>query len=84
MANVKGKEVSDGSHNVVYRAAVGSEIANLTVQSVSTGENVKYKIAGVGELANAIVTISGGSVSIELVDDVGNILTDDLGNTLII
>jgi hypothetical protein len=62
--NVLGKEVSDGSHNVVYKEVGPGEIANLTVLSVSTGENVKYKLAGVGELANAIVSISGGGVSL--------------------
>jgi len=64
MANVLGKEVSDGSHNVVYKEVGAGEIANLTVLTVSTGENVRYKLAGVGELANAIVTISGGGVSL--------------------
>lgn len=62
MPNVKGKQVSDGSHNVVYREAVGSEIANLTVDVVEVGENVRFKIAGVGEIANALIEMVGFGV----------------------
>lgn len=57
MANVKGREVSDGSENVIYRSAVGTEAVGLTVAKVTSGENVKYKLAGAGEIPAAVVFI---------------------------
>jgi hypothetical protein len=61
MANVLGKEVSDGSHNVIYKEAGAGEVPNLIVEQVTDGENVRYKIAGAGEFPNAIVSFSGSA-----------------------
>ncbi len=58
MANVLGKEVADGSHNVIYSEATAGQIPALTVQEVSSGENVRYKMLGAGEVATAIVSIA--------------------------
>ena len=62
MANVRGREVSDGSHNVVYKAAEAGDVVNVIVEQVITGENVKYKVAGVGDVPNAVASGVGGSV----------------------
>lgn len=56
MANVRAKEVSDGSHNVIYKEAGAGEVPSLIAVTVSDGENVRYKLAGAGEVPSAIVT----------------------------
>ncbi len=58
MSNVKGKEVSDGSHNVIFAEAGLGVTPALSVEEVASGENVRYKIAGEGEVPNALVEIT--------------------------
>jgi len=79
MANVLGKEVSDGSHNVIYRTPQLGEVAALTVEQVTSLENVRYKMAGTGEIATAIVEFTNGTSTI--ITDGANTLTDGV-NTL--
>lgn len=59
MANVKGKEVSDGTHNVLYKSAGVGEVPAVIVENVSEGENVRYKLAGAGEVPNVLVNFEG-------------------------
>lgn len=61
MANVRAKEVSDGSHNVIYKEAGAGEIPSLTAVTVSGGENVRYKLAGAGEVPTAIVSFEAAT-----------------------
>ena len=81
MANVLGKEVSDGSHNVIYRTPQMGEVAALTVEQVSILENVRYKLAETGEIASSIVEFTNGTSTI--ITDGTNNLTDGV-NTLIV
>ena len=66
MPNLLGKEVSDGSHNIIVAEATGSQLPNVIIESVSTGENVLYKIAGAGEIPAVYATIEGGGDSFYL------------------
>ena len=68
MANVNGKQVADGSHNVIYKEAVGAEIPALIVNEVTSGENVKYKIAEAGDTPGAVVNIVGATFTALLYD----------------
>ncbi len=68
MANVKGKEVADGSHNVIFEEATGSQVPALTVEEVASGENVRYKMAEAGEVPTAIASITALSFSALLFD----------------
>jgi folate-dependent phosphoribosylglycinamide formyltransferase PurN len=57
MANVLGKLVSDGSHNIILKQAEEGEVPNVIVDSVTGEANVRFKMAGVGEVPSAIADI---------------------------
>ncbi len=59
MANVNGREVSDGSHNVIYKQAGAGAVAAVSVAVVTSGENVRYKIASSSDIPNVIVSFEG-------------------------